>query len=103
MKKYVLSVSGCPSQVDAFSFFLSQLLQEFSDDIMRHAAARGFKRILLCEPVLQDHIAERLTRMHPLSPIEYVWMGKDVKDQSPIDPSHTYVMYGLIESPAEIQ
>jgi len=93
MKKYVLSVSGCPSQVDAFSFFLSQLLQEFNDDIMRHAAARGFKRVLLCEPEVQVHIKTRLTRMHPLSPIEYVWMGKD---QSPIGPSHTYVMYGYI-------
>ena len=96
MKKYVLSVSGCPSQFEAFSFFLSQLLQEFSDDIMRHAAARGFKRTLLCNPALQDHIAARLTRMHPLSPIEYVWMGTDVTNQASLESLHTYVMYGYI-------
>ena len=96
MKKYVLSVSGCPSQVDAFSFFLSQVLQEFSDDIMRHAAARGFRRVLLCEPELQVHIKTRLTRMHPLSPIEYVWMGTDSMNQSEIGSSNTYVMYGYI-------
>jgi hypothetical protein len=78
---YVVTIEGVLSVTDAFSFYINQIYEDCGRDVTDIALARGFRRVLMCEPALQDHISERLSRMHLHSPTEFVWLGPDTIDR----------------------
>lgn len=90
MIKYILTVTGAVSVEDAFSFFINQVHVDYGDDICKFVTSKGFKRSLLVNPAVKDHIESRFRSMHLNSPNEFVWMGHDDQDRS------SYIVYGIL-------
>lgn len=92
MTQYIVTVNGCPSRMEAFSFFLTQIINDYSPLTGDLIASRGFKRSLMCSSEIDDHIRQRLGVLHENSPVEFVWLGPDDISRT----KSTYVLYCIL-------
>lgn len=87
--RYVLTITGASSVEEALTFYCDQVSADYGSKACRYVVSKGFKRTLLAQPTIKEHIERRFSEMHQMSASEFVWFGHDENGNS------TYVVYGL--------